>query len=68
MSLTSVLKQKYIISKFKEELKYPVLGIKDTIKAVPLTKHYSLVGTSFDYLLKFYLEVVALHISTSLLC
>lgn len=56
MSLTSVLKQENIANRFNEVLKYPILNSKDKPKVVPLTQHYSVVGTAFDYLLRFYLR------------
>ena len=41
---------------FKDEFPLERITLKGDIKAPPMTKHYSLVGTAFDYLLRFYLE------------
>jgi hypothetical protein len=56
MSLTSFLKVKYVREKFSAEFPKPRLGGKQELLAPPLTKHYSLVGTAFDYLLRFYVK------------
>ena len=60
MSLTSILK--YGDKNFKDfrsllSNSFPLPKIEGTaIKAVPKTKNYSIVGTAFDYLLRFTLE------------
>lgn len=60
MSLTSILK--YDDKNFKDfrsllSNSFPVPKIEaSAIKAVPKTKNYSLIGTAFDYLLRFNLE------------
>lgn len=61
MSLTTLLKQPEIRAAFKELTDKPKTptateGVNGEIKAKPITKHYSLIGTSFDYLMRFYLE------------
>ena len=56
MSLTSFIENSDVRRKFKEEFpRQPVPRENDPI-APPLTKHYGLVGTAFDYLLRFYLK------------
>lgn len=55
-SLTSILKLPDVKQKFSETFPSPKLSIKGNLKAPPLTQNYSLVGTAFDYLLRFYLE------------
>jgi len=56
MSLTSLIKNPDVRKKFKDEFpRQPVPRKKEPI-APPLTKHYGLVGTAFDYLLRFYLK------------
>jgi hypothetical protein len=56
MSLTSFIKNPDVRKKFKDEFpRQPVPRKKEPI-APPLTKHYALVGTAFDYLLRFYLK------------
>ncbi|MGD9570001.1 MAG: hypothetical protein AB7V48_17095 [Sedimentibacter sp.] len=56
MSLTTFLKNIEVEKKFKEEIRYPVFKSNAIPLAVPQTKHYSLVGTAFDYLLRFFIE------------
>jgi len=56
MSLTSFLETKDVRERFYKEFPKPKFNIKKKILAPPLTDHYSLVGTAFDYLLRFYLE------------
>lgn len=41
---------------FGKELPLPQMALTGEIAARPVTNHYSLVGTAFDYLLRFYLE------------
>lgn len=57
MSLTSFLNVKEVREKFREE--FPKLfnfRVKTPLLAPPLTKNYQLVGTAFDYLLRFYIK------------
>ena len=56
MSLTSFLKIKDVKEKFASEFEKPRIKLDWEIKAPPMTAHYALVGTAFDYLLRFYLE------------
>jgi hypothetical protein len=56
MSLTSFLDLKDVKAKFRETFPKPSLSPLGEMRAAPLTKNYSLVGTAFDYLLRFYLE------------
>ena len=56
MSLTSFLKDREVKSLFKEYFKKPRMSTKNEPMAPPLTRHYPLVGTAFDYLMRFYLE------------
>jgi hypothetical protein len=56
MSLTSFLDLKDVKAKFRETFLKPSLSPLGEMRAAPLTKNYSLVGTAFDYLLRFYLE------------
>jgi len=55
MSLTSFLRDKGGRELFNE-FKKPRNKILGEIKAPPLTNHYTMVGTAFDYLLRFYLK------------
>ena len=55
MSLTSVLKDPSIKAKFKKMFPVPKTPHTD-IRAKPLTKKYSLVGTAFDYITRFHLK------------
>lgn len=58
MSLTSFLKIPEVKAMFREE--FPVKNtntkLNGEMKAPPLTKNYTLVGTAFDYVLRFLLE------------
>jgi hypothetical protein len=56
MSLTSFIKTKNVRERFAQEFQKPRLGEKRDLLAPPLTKNYSMVGTAFDYLLRFYLK------------
>ena len=56
MSLTSFLALKDVKAKFREEFSKPSVSTFAEMQAVPLTKNYSVVGSAFDYLLRFYLE------------
>lgn len=61
MSLTTLLKKPEIRKAFKElttKPKTPAVntGVNGEIKAKSITKNYALIGTSFDYLMRFYLE------------
>ena len=56
MSLLSFIKDKDINSMFREEFKKPLLTEQRDLLSPPITKHYSLIGTAFDYLLRFYIE------------
>ena len=56
MSLTSFLRTKDVRERFRQEFQKPRFSAKKDLLAPPLTKRYSLVGTAFDYLLRFYLQ------------
>ena len=56
MSLTSFLNNKDVREAFRHEFSIPRLGVKKELVAPPLSKRYTLVGTAFDYILRFYLE------------
>lgn len=55
MSLTTFLNNSDVRAKFSEEFAKPKFSVKKQILAPPVTKHYTLVGTAFDYLLRFYI-------------
>lgn len=56
MSLTSFIKRPIISGSFKAAIKKPTFKLDKPMLAPPLTKNYALVGTAFDYLLRFYLK------------
>ena len=56
MSLKTFLDKKDVRAKFSEEFSKPKFSLKKEILAPPVTKHYSLVGTAFDYLMRFYIR------------
>lgn len=56
MSLTSFLKNRDVKERFRQEFKMPKMAIEKKLLAPPLSNRYSLVGTAFDYLMRFYLK------------
>src|SRR5688572_7860064 len=56
MSLTSFIDLKDVKAKFRETFPKPSLAPSGELRVTPGTKNYSLVGTAFDYLLRFYLQ------------
>jgi len=56
MSLKSFLKDKEVKKKFRDTFPKPRSPIKKIILAPPITKNHPLIGTAFDYLLRFYLK------------
>ena len=59
MSLTSFINIPQIKQKFKEEFPIPTIKLDSPILAPLGTKNYLLVGTAFDYLLRFYIQSIA---------
>jgi hypothetical protein len=56
MSLTSFIGIPEVREKFRKEFPMPIFNLKSPILCPPRTNHYGLVGTAFDYLLRFYLK------------
>ncbi len=57
MSLKLFLEKNADVRKrFQREFPKPKLVVKKEILAPPLSNHFSLVGTAFDYLLRFYVQ------------
>lgn len=59
MSLTSILSDidnQELRDKLKTEFLRPAFTLKTEIKAAPLTNNYTIVGTAFDYLMRFYIQ------------
>lgn len=56
MSLTSFLKNKDVKEKFRQEFSKPKFSVRSELLAPPVTNRYALIGTAFDYLMRFYLE------------
>jgi hypothetical protein len=56
MSLTSFLELTDVKARFRQEFSKPIMPKPKELLAPPLTKNYRLVGTAFDYLLRFYIE------------
>ena len=56
MSLKTFLNNKDVRAKFSAEFTKPKLAVKKESLASPVTRHYSLVGTAFDYLMRFYIK------------
>ena len=58
MSLTSLLKEKKYKDAFAKRFPVPVCTLSEEMLAPPQTKHYSTIGTAFDYLLRFHVKHV----------
>ncbi len=56
MSLTSFISQPSISKTFRDFVVKPKFVADKPILAPPLTKNYRIIGTAFDYLLRFYIE------------
>ena len=56
MSLTALLKNPQIRELFRDTFPFEKPHLGGIMAAVPVTKNYSLIGTAFDYLLRFRLE------------
>ena len=56
MSLTRFVAEKAVKEKLAQEFPKPKIKLDGALLAPPVTKHYSLVGTAFDYLLRFYIK------------
>lgn len=56
MSLSSLLEKPDVKERFRQEFKKPRVVAGRELLASPLSERYSLVGTAFDYLLRFYLQ------------
>jgi hypothetical protein len=56
MSLTSFLRIKDVKERFRQQFVMPKFAVSKDLLAPPQSTHYTLVGTAFDYLMRFYLE------------
>src|SRR5207249_1353251 len=56
MSLRNLIREQDVREWFKAQFVAPPLGDHRKLRAPPLTKNSPLVGTAFDYLLRFYIE------------
>jgi len=56
VSLTTFLKNPDVKGEFARRFPKPRLALQKELLAPPLTKHYPLVGTAFDYLMRFRLK------------
>src|SRR5258708_23285415 len=61
MSLTSFITEKDVRAKLREVFPSPRIRLEQRAMIVPLTNHYTLVGTAFDYLLCFSLQRLHIH-------
>lgn len=61
MSLTSLLDNPDVKKRFRQEFKKPKLTVQKKLLAPPKSDRYSLVGTAFDYLLRFYIQRLNAH-------
>lgn len=56
MSLTQFVALPEVKQRLAQEFQRPLLECRNSIRVPPRTKSYSLVGTAFDYLLRFWLK------------
>ena len=56
MSLTSFLQCQDVKERFRSEFAMPKTALRQPLLAPPLSNRYALVGTAFDYLMRFYLK------------
>lgn len=56
MSLTSFLNHPIVKRKFEQMFPFQSPRLKAQIRAEPQTNHYSMMGTAFDYLLRFHIK------------
>lgn len=56
MSLKDLVNEPAVSRRMRETFDKPVLPPGKKLRAAPVTAHYSLVGTAFDYLLRFYAQ------------
>jgi len=56
MSLTSFLKDPNVKKEFSNNIPKPKFTLTKELLPPSITKHYSLVGSAFDYLLRFYVK------------
>ncbi len=62
MSLTSFIAEKDVKAKLHEVFPFSRIRLEQKPMIEPLTTHYSLVGTAFDYLLRFSLQRLYAHV------
>ncbi|HEY6287739.1 MAG TPA: hypothetical protein VIX20_18885, partial [Ktedonobacteraceae bacterium] len=61
MSLTSFIAEKDVKARLHEVFPFPHTRLEQRPVIEPLTTHYALVGTAFDYLLRFSLQRLYAH-------
>lgn len=64
MSLTTVLKNPIYRKMFMDRFPKPKCDFSDEILANPQTKNYTLIGTAFDYILRFHIEKTNPNVKT----
>jgi hypothetical protein len=64
MSLTRFLENSDVRERFRQECKKPTFTADRELLAPPLSNRFSLVGTAFDYLMRFYLKRLNPHAET----
>jgi hypothetical protein len=58
MSLTTFLENEDVKKKFREEFKKPRFSYSKMISVKPKTMNFGMVGTAFDYLIRFHIEEI----------
>ncbi|MFP4411097.1 hypothetical protein [Coleofasciculus sp.] len=61
MSLTSFVQKADVKARLRQEFPKPTIPRRKDPPAPPLTQNYGIVGTAFDYLLRFYLQRLNPH-------
>lgn len=56
MSLTQIIKMEEVKEFLDKNFIFPKIKVQAKLLAPPLTKNYALVGTAFDYLIRFYVQ------------
>ena len=64
MSLTYILKEPKYRNMFKERFPKPECNLYGEMLAIPQTKNYAIVGSAFDYVLRFYIEHMNPNVSS----
>ena len=65
MSLTTILKNPIYRKMFMDRFPKPKCDFSNEMLASPQTKNYAIIGTAFDYILRFYIEKTNPNVKTT---